>query len=329
MARPLRIEYPNAIYHVMARGNGKQAIFHIEDDYRRMVDGLEKTVGRTGWEVLAYVWMPNHIHLFLRTPKPNLSKGMQYLLSGYANWYAKRHQRTGHLFQGRFRAEMVEDESYFWTLSRYLHLNPIRGKRPLVAHPRDWPWSSYPGFCTRAKQVEWIAYDSVLNAWQGTMGGSNAERTYRKFVESGIEKPPENPLPTALEGWLLGSEAFLKQMKSLLSKPRQIDQVPNARRLSSLDASEVISIVAQYFGTTVESFQIRRTASLDRDIAAWMAHRHTTATLRELSGAFGLRHPDSVSNLIRRAETAIGESTNAANQIKNLEELLSKTENRV
>ena len=98
MARPIRIEYPNAIYHVMARGNGKQAIFHIEDDYRRMTDGLKKTVGRTGWEVLAYVWMPNHIHLFLRTPKPNLSKGMQYLLSGYANWYAKRHQRTGHLF---------------------------------------------------------------------------------------------------------------------------------------------------------------------------------------------------------------------------------------
>jgi len=150
----------------MARGNGKHAIFHIEDDYRRMVDGLSKTVGRTDWEVFAYVWMPNHIHLFLRTPKPNLSKGMQYLLSGYANWYAKRHQRTGHLFQGRFRAELVEDESYFWTLSRYLHLNPVRGKRPIVAHPRDWPWSSYPGFCSKAKQVDWIEYDGVLNAWQ-------------------------------------------------------------------------------------------------------------------------------------------------------------------
>ena len=87
----------------MACGNGKQTIFYIEDDYRRMVEGLEKTVGRTGWEVFAYVWTPNHIRLFLRTPKPNLSKGMQYLFSGYANWYAKHHQRIGHLFQGRFR----------------------------------------------------------------------------------------------------------------------------------------------------------------------------------------------------------------------------------
>jgi len=118
-------------------------------------------------------------------------------------------------------------------------------------------------------------------------------------------------------------------MKNLLSKPRQIDQVPKARKLSSLNASDVISIVAEYFGTTAESFQTRRTASVERDIAAWMAHRRTTSTLRELSGVFGLRHPDSVSNLIRRAEAAINQSANIANQIKHLDKLLSKTENRV
>jgi len=295
--------------------HGKQAIFHIEDDYRRMVDGLSKTVDRTGREVFAYVWMPNHIHLFLRTPKPNLSKGMQHLLSGYANGYAKRHQRIGHLFQGKFRAELVEDESYFWTLSRYLHLNPVRDKHPLVAHPRDWPWSSHPGFCSKAKQVDWIEYHGVLNAWQAEMGGSNSERAYRNCVESGIEQPPENPLKSAIEGWLLGSEEFLKRMKNLLSKPRRIDQVPKARKLSSLNATDVISIVAEYFGTTTESFQTRRTASGERDIAVWMAHRRTTSTLRELSDAFGLRHPDSVSNLIRRAEAAINQSANNANQI--------------
>ena len=118
-------------------------------------------------------------------------------------------------------------------------------------------------------------------------------------------------------------------MKNLLSKPGQIDQVPKAGKLSSLNATEVISIVAKYFGTTVESFQTRRSNSVERDIAAWMAHRRTTSTLRELSGAFGLHHPDSVSNLIRRAETLINQSAKVANQIKQLDELLSKTENRV
>ena len=138
----------------------------------------------------------------------------------------------------------------------------------------SWHWSSYAGFCSKAKQVDWIEYDGVLNAWQA-------------------------------------------------------DQVPNARKLSSLNATDVISIVAEYFGTTAESFQTRRTASVERDIAAWMAHRRTTSTLRELSGVFGLRHPDSVSNLIRRAEAAINQSANIANQIKHLDKLLSKTENRV
>jgi len=144
--------------------------------------------------------MPNHIHLVVRTPIPNLSRGMQYLLSGYANWYAKRHQRTGHLFQGRFKAELVEDESYFWTLSRYVHLNPVRGKCPLVDHPSAWTWSSYPGYCRKSARVDWIDYESVLAAWQGEMGGKDSALAYRRFVESGLETPPCNPLENALEG---------------------------------------------------------------------------------------------------------------------------------
>ena len=96
MARPLRIEFPGAIYHVMSRGNARRRIFHDDRDHERLLEGLEQTVRRCGWELFSFVLMPNHLHLFLRTPQPNLSRGMQYLLSGYANWYAKRHRRTGH-----------------------------------------------------------------------------------------------------------------------------------------------------------------------------------------------------------------------------------------
>ena len=329
MARPLRIEYPNAIYHVMARGNGRQAIFHADDDYGRMNDGLAKTVSRTDWRVLAFVWMPNHIHLFVQTPKPNLSKGMQYLLSGYANWYAKRHQRTGHLFQGRFKAELVEDESYFWTLSRYIHLNPLRGKRPLVSHPRDWNWSSYGGFCEKRKRQDWVAYDEVLSGWKGEMGGSQPDRAYRRFVESGIDQPPKNPLDEALDGWLLGSEAFLARVRSILKEPQQIDQVPNVRVLRSLSAAHVIETTAKYFGTTAESYQARRSNAEGRDLAAWLAHRKTTATLRDLASYFGLSHPDSVSNLIRRAERELRKLTTVSKDAKAIEGLLAKTANRV
>ncbi len=322
MARPLRIEYAGAIYHVMARGNARHALFHAEDDYQRMLTGLEKTVLRTGWEVFSFVWMPDHIHLFFRTPKPNLSKGMQYLLSGYANWYAKRHRRTGHLFQGRFRGELIEDDSYFWDVSRYLHLNPLRGKRPLVVHPRDWQWSSYRGYCRQADRLEWLAYDRVFRAWQGEMGGSHPERSYRRFVEAGIGDPPANPLTAAWEGWVLGSKAFLKRIKRRMNSPRQPDQLPRARRLMSLDAEEVISAVAKYYEVDPATYAARRSPATGRDLAAYLAHRRTTATLRELAALFGLGHPDSVSNLIRRAEKAIGQSAALKKDIEQIEKSL-------
>jgi REP element-mobilizing transposase RayT len=102
MSRPLRVEFSGAIYHVMCRGNGRQQIFHDDGDYQRLLDGLPVAVNRYGWELFSFVMMPNHFHLFLRTPQPNLSRGMQYLSSGYTNWYAKRHRRHGHLLQRRF-----------------------------------------------------------------------------------------------------------------------------------------------------------------------------------------------------------------------------------
>ena len=118
MARPLRIEYAGAIYHVMPRGNAGQAIFKDDVDRQNLFDGLEDTVIRCGWELFSFVFMPNHIHLFFRTPRPNLSRGMQRFLSSDANRYAKRHRCPGHLFQGRFKDELIEDESHFWSVSR-------------------------------------------------------------------------------------------------------------------------------------------------------------------------------------------------------------------
>ncbi len=113
MARPLRIEFPGAIYHVMSRGNARQTVFRDDSDYQRLIKGLETVVGRLGWDLLCFVLMPNHFHLLVRTPRPNLSRGMQHLTSGYANWCSRRHRRPGHTFQGRFKSELIEDESYY------------------------------------------------------------------------------------------------------------------------------------------------------------------------------------------------------------------------
>ena len=145
MPRPPRIQFPGANYHIVTRGDGRQKLFHDQAHYERFTTGLEEEVQRCGWIVLAYCWMPNHIHALIQTPEPNLATGMQHWLSGYANWYAKRNRRTGHLYQGRYKAFLVEDAGYYWTLSRYIHLNPCRGSNPLGADPESWPYSSFGG----------------------------------------------------------------------------------------------------------------------------------------------------------------------------------------
>jgi putative transposase len=143
MARRLRLQYPGAIYHVMSRGNGRQDIVRDDDDRDRLQQELGRAAVRCGWKVYAFVILSNHLHVVLKTPQPNLARGMQGFLSAYANAWARRHRFCGHVFQGRYRTELVEDETYLWTVTRYVHLNPIRAR--LVQHPAAWRWSSYPG----------------------------------------------------------------------------------------------------------------------------------------------------------------------------------------
>ena len=133
MARRLRVQYPGAIYQFMVRGNDRQNIVRNDADRDRLVERLGRAAVRHACQVFAFVIMSNHLHVVLRTPEPNLARGMQGFLSAYANAWARRHRFSGHVFQGRYRTELVEDEIYLWTVTRYVHLNPVRAR--LVANP--------------------------------------------------------------------------------------------------------------------------------------------------------------------------------------------------
>ncbi len=276
---------------------------------------LERIQQRVLWLAAQQIHYANH----LRRPAGALKVG-GHQDAGMGSAYVIGPTMPGkeRVLARRFRGVLIEDDSYFWAVSRYLHLNPVRGKRPLVVHPRDWQWSSYRGYVV--KQI-------VLSGWlmiacfvrgKVKMGGFHPERSYRRFVEAGIDDPPANPLRAAWEGWVLGSKAFLKRIKRRMSRLRQRDQVPRARRFLSLDAEEVVAAVAKYYEVDTAAYAARRSTATGRDLAAYMAHCRTTATLRERAALFGLGHPDSVSNLIRRAEKAIAQSA-ALN--KNLEQI--------
>ena len=172
-----------------------------------------------------------------------------------------------------------------------------------------------PGYANCSQRLDWMAYDLLHSAWQGEMGGSSAEAAYRGFVEQGLVEPPESPFRNAADGWLLGSPPFVDAMRERMKRPHYEDDVPAARRLSNVGTETVLAAVAEYYGVSPTTFQERGHGDEHRDVAAWLTRRWTTAPLRELAELFGLSHPGSVSNLLRRVDRAVAESSRLRREI--------------
>ncbi len=178
MARPLRLEFPGAVYHVTSRGNARQNIVHDDRDRSHFLSLLAHVIDRYGWLCHAFCLMDNHYHLLIETPKPNLSIGMRQLNGLYTQRYNRRYERAGHLFQGRYKAILVEKESHLLELCRYVVLNPVGAR--LATHPRLWNWSSYRATAGEAPAPEWLTTDWILKQF-GVRAGSARDR-YRAFV---------------------------------------------------------------------------------------------------------------------------------------------------
>src|SRR5580692_5412955 len=170
MARPLRIQYPGAVYHVMARGSHGQAIFADDEDRKRFLETLAEACQRTGWRVHAYVLMGNHYHLLIETPEGNLVDGMKWLQSTYTARYNRRHKLFGHLFQGRYKAVIVDESEpmYFQVVSTYIHLNPARAGLVRIGQQRlkSYRWSSYRWYLSRrANKPVWLELERVMGSF--------------------------------------------------------------------------------------------------------------------------------------------------------------------
>ncbi|HJT21285.1 MAG TPA: transposase [Nitrospira sp.] len=205
MARPLRIEYAGAVYHVTSRGNARQAIVLDDRDRTAFLTLLAHVIERFGWLCHAYCLMDNHYHLLIETPKANLSQGMRQLNGRYTQAFNRRHRRAGHLFQGRFTAILVEKEAHLLELCRYVVLNPVRAN--MVAHPRDWAWSSYRGTAGHLTGPVWLSTDWLLGQFGKRQ--REAQQRYRQFVAEGRDGPrPWDHLQGQI---YLGSEEFVAQ----------------------------------------------------------------------------------------------------------------------
>jgi len=220
MARPLRIEYEGALYHVTSRGNAREKIYLADGDRREFLSILAHVVPRFGWLCHAHCLMSNHYHLLVETRAPNLSKGMQLLNGIYTQRFNRGSKRTGHVFQGRYKAILVEKESHLLELARYVVLNPVRAK--MVRSAREWPWSSYRATAGQCEVPEFLTVDWILSQFGANL--ATATSAYRRFVSHGRGV---NVWEELRAGSLLGSDEFAEEMKPLL---REAPLDPNILR---------------------------------------------------------------------------------------------------
>lgn len=228
MARPLRIDIENGLYHVTSRGWERRAVVRDDRDRQHWLDLLERVATRCGWRVFAWALLSNHFHLYLRTPQPNLSVGMHDLNSGYASRFNRRYRRCGALFQGRFKAVLVEDQSHALELTRYVHLNPVRAR--MVERPEMYGWSSYQDYLGIRQAPAWLDWEAVLN--ELSQEKSRARWAYRRFVEAGLSEPPSSPLAAAVGGMFLGSDAWVARWRRRLAEEPVRATVPVQRELA-------------------------------------------------------------------------------------------------
>ena len=279
MARPLRIEYPGALYHLTARGNARTPIFLDDEDKSLFLAILGDLVERYNWCCHGYCLMDNHYHLLIETPDANLSAGMRQLGGIYTQRFNRRHDRVGHLFQGRYKSILVEKERYLLELCRYLVLNPVRAH--MVANPGDYPWSSYTATAGISSKPQFLH-----TAWILAQFGNNhktAQRKYREFVMAVIAK--ESPW-TKLQGQcLLGDEQFLQTLMPHLDQKREETEIPRSARFAGRP------LLTELFHADL--------ADSERNKTIARAHLQYGYSQQEISVQTGL-HYSTVSRIIRR-----------------------------
>ena len=236
MARPLRIEYDGAVYHLTSRGNERKPIFKDDADRNVFLSTLHKVNQRYNWICHAYCLMDNHYHLIIETPDGNLSKGMRQLNGLYTQTFNKRHERTGHIFQGRYKAILIQKESHLLEVCRYVVLNPVRAKA--VKNVEDWKWSNYRAIVGKDKSHPCLTTEWILG--QFAKQKRTAEKRYKEFVgakigEKGIWKDVKGQS-------ILGSDKFVEKLTGYIKGHEDIKEIPKSQRYINRPALKEIFI---------------------------------------------------------------------------------------
>jgi REP element-mobilizing transposase RayT len=310
MARPLRLEHSGAIWHVTARGNERGDVFRDDVDREAFLSVLGRTVSLYGWRLHAYVLMGNHYHLLVETPEPTLSRGMRDLNGVTTQRFNRRHGRTGHLFEGRFKAILVEREVHLLEVARYVVLNPVRVG--LARSAASWPWSSFKATAGLAEGPEWLE-----TAWTIEQFGRRPAEARRRYVAFVAEGKTSGYDPWShLHGQVfLGSEAFARDAgrKANPNPKTAAKEVPRVQREPvTRGPGEVAAAFSSARKVSLEEMAgSPRKHLVDRALLAWALRSRSRAPLAAIAGLLGVGIAQA-SVLVRRGETLVAQDTRLA-----------------
>lgn len=299
MARPLRIEYPGAWYHITCRGNERRAIYDDNNDRRTFLDILATSIELFNAELHAYILMDNHFHLILKTREANLSRLMQRFNTSYTVYFNRRHGRSGHLYQGRYKAILVDADAYLLELSRYIHLNPARVKKYSQLSEKEkielienYPWSSYRGYVRKASRQHYVTYNLILSMI-GDDEHQQDRREYRRFAVAGLIEDTGDAMWEELTGGaILGPKKFLDNILETITsqgKSNTWEYKTVRGMITGPDSVEAIArVVADVFGVPEASLYKNRSV-----------HRDARSILMELS-RFYLSGKMSLTEMVKK-----------------------------
>ncbi len=309
MARPLRVEFDGAYYHVMNRALERHRIFESERDHEYFLTLLSDITERWDVKIFAYCLMGNHYHLFVQTPQGNISRVIRHVDGLYAQYFNRIRKRDGPLFRGRFKAIVVDADSYLLTLVRYIHLNPV--KAGLVDHPASYAWSSHKLYVFPNRKTLWLERNTVLSNFENT-------QRFEEFICQGNDRSLEAFYKRKRFAPFLGSDSFVASMLKRISRKPSIGRSEVTPQFPDLES--LITAVGQYFEVGRESLlsSLPGQENTPRNLAIYLAGRKAGFSHADIKNCFGLGSETSVSKVCWRAEEKLRTNADLKKAVQDL-----------
>ncbi|MCD6571276.1 MAG: transposase [Deltaproteobacteria bacterium] len=283
MARALRLSFEDAVYHITARGNRKENIFYSDKDKETFLDKMNEAFQKYSFICYVYCLMDNHYHLFIKTPFANLSEGMHYLNTSYANWFRAKYKFAGSVFQGRYKSILVDGDNYALMLSAYIHLNPVRAG--MVKLPQECIWSSFLDYSGGRKPViERLDTSFILKQLDDNI--DKAISKYSRFVIENINM--KSPLEKSYKNIALGSEKFIEKIKekvSSLGEKREISQIKDVGLLSK---EQIVKTILMHFNINRDMIFEKRRGNIYRKLALYLLKNYSALSLKQIGELFNM-----------------------------------------